>query len=361
MTDFIPGLTLAEAFYREAARPLLDTHFPALKHSAALIGWGSDVLGYDDARSTDHFWGPRFYLFLSEPDRLRYRESLAELFGAELPHTFRGYPTNFAGEYEGDVLRMKAKAEGAINPQIYCESIEHFFGWYLGRDPFAQLTPADWLTFSEHKLLGATGGRVFHDELGLEDVRRKFAYYPRGLWLWLLAAQWLRLSEEEAFVGRCGEAGDELGSALVAARQAKNLMYLCFLMERRYAPYGKWFGTAFARLPCAAELAPVLQRVLGAASWREREAHLSRAYERVARLHNALGLTPPLDAEVSDYYGRPYKVLHADRFAEAILRSVTEEERAPLRHCFGSVNQLIDSPNAVSNNELCRRLRALYE
>ena len=43
MPDFIPGLTLAERFYREAVRPILDSRFPGLRHSAALIGTGSEV------------------------------------------------------------------------------------------------------------------------------------------------------------------------------------------------------------------------------------------------------------------------------------------------------------------------------
>lgn len=45
---FTKGLPLAESFYRQAAQPILETHFPQVPYSAALIGWGSEVLGYDD-------------------------------------------------------------------------------------------------------------------------------------------------------------------------------------------------------------------------------------------------------------------------------------------------------------------------
>ena len=90
---------------------------------------------------------------------------------------------------------------------------------------------------------------VFHDGLDeLESVRRKFHYYPRDVWLYQLAAQWIKIFEDREFVSRCGDVGDELGSMIIAARQVKNLMRLCFLMERKYAPYTKWFGTAFSRL-----------------------------------------------------------------------------------------------------------------
>ena len=65
---FIPGLDLARLFYTEAVRPLLDQECPGLAHSAALIGSGSEVLGFDSLRSTDHNWGPRLQIFL--PDDL---------------------------------------------------------------------------------------------------------------------------------------------------------------------------------------------------------------------------------------------------------------------------------------------------
>lgn len=61
---FVPGLRLCGLCYEEAVRPILATTFPALTYSAALIGYGSDVLGYDTVRSTDHEWAPRLLLFV---------------------------------------------------------------------------------------------------------------------------------------------------------------------------------------------------------------------------------------------------------------------------------------------------------
>jgi len=43
--DFLPGITLKRANYEEAVRPILAERFPALNYAAALIGYGSDVLG----------------------------------------------------------------------------------------------------------------------------------------------------------------------------------------------------------------------------------------------------------------------------------------------------------------------------
>ncbi len=362
MSDFTPGLALAEAFYREAARPIIEAHFPRLKHSAALLGWSSEVLGYDDAQSTDHAWGPRFYLFLSEADRKQYTKSIHRALAENLPHDFRGYPTGFGLPDEGGVRLAKRSNTGEVAHAINCESIESFFGWYLGCDLRAEITTVDWLTFSEHKLLGVTSGKVFHDGLQeLEAVRRKFSYYPEDVWMFLLARQWGKLSENEAFVGRCGAAGDELGSAVIAARQVKILMELCYFMERRYAPYGKWFGRAFSELQCAGEITSALHSVLSATSWKEREAHLTAAYEMAAGRHNALGITRPMPEKVSDYNGRGYLVIHADEFAAAIRDNIRSESIFKLKHHVGSVNQFVDSTGLLSKVELCRTLRALYE
>jgi len=63
---FISGLELNRAYYGEVVRPILQNYAPDLAYSAALIGYGSDVLGYDTAISTDHEWGPRLLLFFDE-------------------------------------------------------------------------------------------------------------------------------------------------------------------------------------------------------------------------------------------------------------------------------------------------------
>ena len=357
MTGFVNGLTLNELFYREVVDPLLRAHFPDLKYSAALIGWGSEVLGYDDPQSTDHNWGARFQLFLGERDYEEYHRDIQEILNQHLPAEFHGYPITFP-----IVGNEDQRGEGdSLEHNIEVRTIRKYFSRYLGCDPYAELKAADWLTFAEHKLLAVTSGRVFHDGLAeLEAIRQKFSYYPRDIWLYMLAAQWEKLSEQEAFVGRCGYAGDELGSILIAARQVKNLMKLCFLMERKYAPYSKWFGTAFRQLACAKELHPVFMQVLQASDWNTRQEFLAQAYEALARMHNALGLTISLKETSAPYYGRPYLVLGDDRFAEELRKSITSEEIRNLKQQSGSVNQFVDSDDKLNDLELCRKLKTLY-
>jgi Domain of unknown function (DUF4037) len=45
------------------------------------------------------------------------------------------------------------------------------------------------------------------------------------------------------------------------ARLVEALMKLRFLMEKKYAPYSKWFGTAFNELRWSQKLAPIFAKV----------------------------------------------------------------------------------------------------
>lgn len=161
-------------------------------------------------------------------------------------------------------------------------------------------------------------------------------------------------------MGRCGDVGDELGSRVIAARLVRDVMRLCFLMERTYAPYPKWFGTAFGRLACAPVLGPILDRVLGAATWKERERHLSEAYEHVGAMHDALGITPPLKARVSPFHERPYLVIHSDRFVHAIEAEINDPEVLAITAPVGAVDQWSDSTDVLSYPPVYRKLRAVY-
>jgi hypothetical protein len=131
-------------------------------------------------------------------------------------------------------------------------------------------------------------------------------------------------------------------------------------MERQYAPYPKWFGSAFAQLSSASPLAPVLQRVLAAERWQDRERHLSSAYEIVAAMHNDLGLTEPVTTRVSRFHDRPFLVIQADRIAELLWEAIQDEEVLALPYGLGMVDQYVDSTDVLSQTQRCRRLGPLY-
>jgi len=324
MPTFLPGLELSRRFYTEAVRPLLEETAPDLPHSAARIGSGSEVLGYDTPRSADHEWGPRLQLFLRPRDVPRHAGRIRHHLAEHLPKTFHGYPTNFAPTGDGDIHVMRPTDD----PVHHRVEVTHTTAWFkatLGFDATDAITTADWLTTPTQLLAEVTAGAVFHDGLHeLGPVRHTLRWYPRDVWLHVLARQWQHISEQEAFVGRCGEVGDELGSAMVAAHITRHLMRLCLLMDRRYPPYDKWLGSAFSRTTAGHRLIPVLTAALSATDWHTREKHLAYAYEAVAGIHNQLNLTDRVDPTTRPYHSRPFRVLHAERFARALTARITD-------------------------------------
>jgi hypothetical protein len=99
-------------------------------------------------------------------------------------------------------------------------------------------------------------------------------------------------------------------------------MQLSFLIERRYAPYVKWFGTAFTKLNIADRLSAPLDSALHARGWREREKALGIGYEIVASAFNDLEIAPRLTLEPVRLWGRPFTVMWAD-FPGALTASVS--------------------------------------
>ncbi len=78
MRRFVSGRELNRLYYQETVAPIISSDFRRLRYSAALIGPGSDVLGYDSERSTDHGWGPRLLLFLADDDHHSIAGSISE-------------------------------------------------------------------------------------------------------------------------------------------------------------------------------------------------------------------------------------------------------------------------------------------
>jgi hypothetical protein len=88
------------------------------------------------------------------------------------------------------------------------------------------------------------------------------------------------------------------------------------------------------------------------------------ANETVARMHNDLGITAAIAGRVSPFHDRPFRVIHGDRFASAIADAIddpTVEAIVSRVGLIGSVDQLSDNVDVLSNPEKYTRLRAIYE
>jgi hypothetical protein len=132
-------------------------------------------------------------------------------------------------------------------------------------------------------------------------------------------------------------------------------------MKKQYAPYIKWFGSAFSQLDCAADLTPIFTRILQAESWKEREKHLTSAYEYVARMHNALQITAPLNDRVSQFHNRPFMIIQGDDFADAILEQIDSDDVKSLPRYLGGIDQFVHSTDVLAYPDRYHKFAAVYQ
>jgi hypothetical protein len=278
----------------------------------------------------------------------------------ELPVEIAGYPTNFGPPQADGSRHMRPIEQGPVAHRVDVETVSGFMREVLGFDPLSGIAVADWLLTPSQRLLSVTAGDVFADSVGeLSAVRHALAWYPDDVWLLVMAGQWRRISQLEHFMGRTGAREDELGSRLITAQLVEDVMRLGFLQERRYAPYPKWFGSAYALLDRPEQAA--LERALAAGEWREREEALSEVYRLVAQSHNELGVTEELDPEVRPFWGRPYLVPDSDRFVKALRAVITDPEVRAIDHDAGAVNAVSDNTDVLTRPGLWRSVSGLYE
>lgn len=352
------GIELSRRFFTDIVRPWLAQTAPDLRYSAMLGGYGSELLGFDDAVSRDHNWGPRVHIIVDRHDFHAYAQRLVDDFAAVAPERFLDEPIGWRSRPHPAANGPESR--GLIAHGVEVHTLEAVLEGHFALRSVEALEPLAWLGFAEHKLLAFTSGAVFADDGGrLDRARSLLAYFPDDIWFYKIACQWGRIAEEQAFVGRAGQVGDDLGSRVIAARLARDVMGLGFLLERRYAPYAKWFGSAFARLPIASRLLPPLDEALRANSWQARGDALAEAYRILAERHNAIGVGPftPL---LGPYHDRPFTTINADD-AVAAARGAIRDPSVQSLPTVGALDQVSDLTPLLADAGLSQAVaRALY-
>ncbi|MEA5077717.1 MAG: DUF4037 domain-containing protein [Anaerolineaceae bacterium] len=352
--NFMPGLDLNRRYSAEVLQPLIRKFDPALVYSAALIGYGSDVLGYDTPTSMDHNWGPRGQIFLLPADAERI-PALDEYLRQNLPPQFLGFPTHFTDKRIDHTQSMTPHPGGEVNHLIEIYVLQDYLRGQLGKDP-QEFTSLDWLRLPEQELLELTSGAVFHDALGLNQIREQFAYYPAEIRLLKLAAYWNHIANEEAFVGRCRERADAFGVKLISTRLLTSLLKICFVLKGRYVPYSKWFTRAFSDLGLAGIEAAALE-LLQENDLSQIESKLAALYLRVLELQNSTPGIPSVELEIISYYNRPFRVIMAERIIEPLRAAISEPSLQKLDLNEVGLDNRVDGIDLNNNSTLGKIFR----
>jgi Domain of unknown function (DUF4037) len=239
----------SHAFWDEVVHPLLAERFPSetAQMAAGVFGYGSEVLGLDDAYSTDHHFGLRVNVLLPEAVMMFRGTNIEDALADGLPQVWRGR------ELREGYTRTKGVALG---------SLEQHLRSTIGLD-HPPNTCSEWLAIPEEDIAHVIAGTVWHDPSGRFTAVRSALqdYYPEEVRLRRLA-HWCRYFSGMGVYAlkRALLRKNELYASTTFARSLRWGVQMAFLLDRTYYPYDKWLTVTFHRLPrMGARLAAIVE------------------------------------------------------------------------------------------------------
>lgn len=240
------GLALSRAYFERFGDPMLREKFPDLypRLAAGKVGEGSDCFGYDDEHSRDHDFEVGFYIFAPDDTPRKALFALERAYAA-LPHSFEG------------VDRPRIAPPGGRRCGVL--TVSEFYQKTLG-----VATPPDdhrdFYRIPDYALAAATNGEVFYDGAGEFSRRRAgFITLPDDVRLQKLAAALIAAGQSGLYnYPRCLSHGEDGAAQLAIHEFVKNVLQICFVLDKKHPPFYKWVFRAMATLPRFAFLAESL-------------------------------------------------------------------------------------------------------
>jgi len=221
------GIKLSESFFNEIVYPYLNNNYIfLLKYiSVALLGEGSEVLGYDDNISKDHNYSARLILFIEDSKYTKFGNELEQNIIKNCPDSFM------------DIEILK---------KGYCKSIsvvplKSFFLDYLNIKNNS-IKKTDWIKLDEQKLVEITAGKIFFDSGNqLKKIREFYSFYPDEIKWFLVYQGFQRLSESDGII-RAVKRKDHISSNLYIGSFIYFAIKIFHTINDEYCPYTKWMG-----------------------------------------------------------------------------------------------------------------------
>ncbi|MBR6707238.1 MAG: DUF4037 domain-containing protein [Clostridia bacterium] len=246
------GLALSRRYYERFGLPLLMELFPSVEKQLAvgLAGAGSECMGFDDAVSEDHDFGPGFCIWLPGEELVDRRTAFL------LERAYASLPMEFEGRRRSKMAPVGGARTGVIR-------MADFFSDKCG-DPGGRLTLEQWLTVPAASLAEATNGEVFYDPAGaFSRIRESLRHMPRDVRLKRMAGHLLLMAQSGQYnYQRCLDHGETGAAQLAAYEYVRHAISVVFLLNDKYEPFYKWAFRAMRDLPVLPQLEKKLNDII---------------------------------------------------------------------------------------------------
>lgn len=348
------GLEISRGYYNDIVSPIIKEYLPYLgdKYCAALLGWGSDVLGNDDELSKDHEWGPRCIIFI--PETLSENKSkIYDVLNNYIPDEYKGFTTRFKVK---DWVRVPDK-DGDVHIKVTTcrEYLEESIGMYM---PTMDI---DWLGIPENKLLELTRGEVFYDGFNeLTKLREFYKYYPEDVWKFRTVYAWQSLGWNIDLIGLTYKRNDILSARHCLSVTLHRVMRIIFLLNKSYSPsYFKWLHREFYKLPnLSKEVGSIIEELYIEKDMNIVTERLKLMVHYILEYQNSLGLLPKVEIK-PNWFSRGFFDIDLNYVAEEIHNSMSGELKDI--DLDGALDQWITNEDILLDVNRMRKLRSYYK
>ena len=234
----------------------------------ALVGTGSECLGFDDAISEDHDFTKRCQLFLP------------------------------ADTYKANTERLHSYFKNYAYGTVQIESISDFYKRYT-LYPEGPQCEKEFRRIPQDLLCTATNGEVFLDNFGsFTHIRQRLlAYYPEDIRLRKIAYELNQLAQSGQYnLPRMLQRGDTIAASLALHQFVHHYMLLVHLLNKSYAPFYKWLYRHSCSLPILGNTVKHGIPELLDAPIRDAKPHIDRLCNAIIQELQRNGLsTSPID------------------------------------------------------------------
>lgn len=231
----------SKEFTNKLLLPKIKKDLPEVldKINIALIGEGSEVLGYDDKYSQDHDYTFMPVIFLNEDD--------FEKYAIKLKNILHCLPSEFLG--------IKHVYSDVVSERRGVQNLKEYMYKYLGKDEY-EFTIEDYKKIPEYVFKILTSGDIFYKgNDDLVNILEKIKYYPEIIRQNKIATVCTKIAQSGQYnYLRLMKRGDLIGANKAFSEFIENSIHLVYLLNKEYMPFYKWYSKGLKELDILGDL-----------------------------------------------------------------------------------------------------------